>query len=757
MVVDLKLSIWCMNPSLSFQELSRQKPRCYLLTSGTLTPFSSYESELRIPFPIKLENGHIINPQLQILSGILKRGPSGKTLNCSYNNRDDNDVLIDIGNTIVNTCRIVPNGVLVFFPSYATLNRFMEVWSRSDNILKRIAEFKTIVREPNDSKSLKLAINNFITNATKKGAIFLAVCKGKVAEGIDFSDELARAVIMVGIPFPSMSDKRVQVKKSYLNDASARNKNNEVAHLKKGEKLTGKEWYFMQGMRATNQAIGRVIRHKFDYGIVLLLDERFDWPIYKQQISEWIRGTLQTFEFFGNAYSNIAKFFKEKPAQISKASKGYLTMATEQTSGNQEISHFQEEIPPPVLETKEVGLPLNLFKSAKEKLREDSMGSKYREESESKTRSMRELSFEKCEDSRSMLLVEEDNNSKSMSVHDFLGLGLSKTVPRTPEHKMPPIQEMVEETPLTHKNANAVKDFKTEIPVLGEPVQGNEGVQSAFPRIVKEITSKAPIVIEDTEQVQQQQQKSARTNRLLIKYIQAKHSDETPTPLKTPPGSNLRPSKLSANQESEIKSSFVVEPNQQVSNQLPNMPSRSNLIQKPLFQNSFKFAPSLLPRDKKDGQQSQEKSLAAEMLAEVDERMKNIPSGFMNMRDKQRNVGFLPKKQLNRIYSDLDKCGKPHGENSEGFAEIIDLSIGEESIGANSVPVPLKRPTINSQEEDKMTCVICYEKKKDIMASKCGHVACDKCWDEWLTHKLECPVCKGRTRKKYLTRVHLNL
>ena len=38
----------------------------------------------------------------------------------------------------------------------------------------------------------------------KKGALLLCVFRGRFSEGINFSDELARAVVVVGVPFPSM-------------------------------------------------------------------------------------------------------------------------------------------------------------------------------------------------------------------------------------------------------------------------------------------------------------------------------------------------------------------------------------------------------------------------------------------------------------------------------------------------------------------------------------------------------------------------
>ena len=35
-------------------------------------------------------------------------------------------------------------------------------------------------------------------------------------------------------------------------------------------------------------------------------------------------------------------------------------------------------------------------------------------------------------------------------------------------------------------------------------------------------------------------------------------------------------------------------------------------------------------------------------------------------------------------------------------------------------------------------CCICYE-KTNLSISKCKHIACGDCWDNWLSKYLECP------------------
>ena len=82
------------------------------------------------------------------------------------------------------------------------------------------------------------------------GALMMAVCRGKVSEGLDFADDNARAVICLGIPFPNIKDVQVDLKRKY----------NDGRRVADKDILSGKEWYEIQAFRALNQALGRYVR-----------------------------------------------------------------------------------------------------------------------------------------------------------------------------------------------------------------------------------------------------------------------------------------------------------------------------------------------------------------------------------------------------------------------------------------------------------------------------------------------------------------
>uniref|UniRef100_A0A7N0VD81 Regulator of telomere elongation helicase 1 homolog n=1 Tax=Kalanchoe fedtschenkoi TaxID=63787 RepID=A0A7N0VD81_KALFE len=308
------LSWWCFNPGIAMEEFSQMGVGSIILTSGTLSPMNSFAQELKIDFPIRLENPHVISPS-QIWVGVVPVGPSGCSFNSSYRNRDTKEYKQELGNAIVNFARIVPDGVLVFFPSYYLLDQCVGFWKNgsttgsatSSSIWERICRHKQPVVEPRQSSLFSAAINDYMTklrDSTRSGAIFFAVCRGKVSEGLDFADQAGRAVIITGMPFATLTDPKVRLKREYLD---------EQAHtqMAPSQALTGEEWYNQQASRAVNQAVGRVIRHRHDYGAIIFCDERFAQSNRQSQTSLWIRPHIECHSRFGDVVFSLTRFFRE--------------------------------------------------------------------------------------------------------------------------------------------------------------------------------------------------------------------------------------------------------------------------------------------------------------------------------------------------------------------------------------------------------------------------------------------------------------
>ncbi|KAK7488471.1 hypothetical protein BaRGS_00020256 [Batillaria attramentaria] len=312
------LSYWCFSPGYSMKDLMAHGVKSIILTSGTLSPISSFTMEMQVPFPVRLENPHVIQKH-QVWVGTLGCGPDGATLNSNYQNRFTETYQASLGNSIVNFARVVPNGLLVFFPSYPVMEKCVEYW-QSSNVWQRILAYKPVIVEPRGKDAFVQAIDDFyekINDPKLNGAVFMAVCRGKVSEGLDFADNNGRAVVITGLPFPPMLDPRVVLKMQHLDSLQAK---------AKGQSLTGQQWYRQQATRAVNQAIGRVIRHKDDFGAIMLCDTRFSSPESVNQLPVWVRPYAKKYTNFGLAVRDMLGFFKvaEKtlPVPQTKQAKG---------------------------------------------------------------------------------------------------------------------------------------------------------------------------------------------------------------------------------------------------------------------------------------------------------------------------------------------------------------------------------------------------------------------------------------------------
>ncbi|KTF74778.1 hypothetical protein cypCar_00040395 [Cyprinus carpio] len=298
------LSYWCFSPGFSMQELLRQEVRSIILTSGTLSPLSSFTCEMQIPFPVSLENPHVIQRD-QIFVSVIEKGPDGVQLSTAFNRRFVPENMSSMGNTLVNLARVVPHGLLVFFPSYPVMDKTLEFW-RANGHADRIENVKPMFVETRGKGTFTEVIDGYydkVNDPNSNGGSFFAVCRGKASEGLDFADTYGRGVVITGLPFPPRMDPRVVLKMQYL-DEMCKNKISGVKYL------SGQEWYRQQASRAVNQAIGRVIRHREDYGAIFLCDHRFKGTEARNQLPSWVRPYVKIYDGFGTMVRDAAQFFR---------------------------------------------------------------------------------------------------------------------------------------------------------------------------------------------------------------------------------------------------------------------------------------------------------------------------------------------------------------------------------------------------------------------------------------------------------------
>ncbi|KAG7384281.1 Fanconi anemia group J protein [Phytophthora pseudosyringae] len=324
---ELKMCIWCLNAAVAFSDIASQA-RSVILTSGTLSPMESFAGELGVDFPIRLEANHVVNMRKQVFIGAVMNGPGNVDLQSTYNNQQDPRYQDSMGQLLLQYSQAVPGGILMFFPSYSLLNKLTARWKKT-KLWGEVEQFKAMYSEPrNAGKDFDALLEDYKDTITKcskalasdddkgkeasenrTGAVFLAVYRGKVSEGIDFSNDNARAVLCVGIPFPSVKELQVSLKRKYQDEKSRMNMKLVNGHI----------WYNLQAFRALNQALGRCIRHRQDYGAIMLLDSRHRFNKHTKSLSKWMRPFIQEFEHSQMCVPMFSDFFERNRMELPQA------------------------------------------------------------------------------------------------------------------------------------------------------------------------------------------------------------------------------------------------------------------------------------------------------------------------------------------------------------------------------------------------------------------------------------------------------
>lgn len=291
-----------LEPAESFQSILNSA-RCVILAGGTMQPVSDLLNNLFMAIPkeeISLFSCNHVIPDENLRVYI----PQDAQFEFTFEKRQSLSLikggLFDFYLTLAKN---VPTsgGIVGFFPSYQYLEYVYNIWKR-EGLLTKLDEVRKIFCESKGNEDPLPAYTAAVSKG--QGALLLAVVGGKLSEGINFQDDLCRAVVMTGLPFPNVFSGELLIKTRHLE-----NKIISSGGTTKDAKQATRDFYETICMKAVNQSIGRAIRHANDYSLIFLLDKRYANPEINKKLSQWVRRRLQSQSTVSEIIRDTRSFF----------------------------------------------------------------------------------------------------------------------------------------------------------------------------------------------------------------------------------------------------------------------------------------------------------------------------------------------------------------------------------------------------------------------------------------------------------------
>lgn len=299
-IPDPVLQLSCHDASLAIKPVF-DRFQSVVITSGTLSPIDLYPRLLNF-HPVVSRSFKMSLTRDCICPMVLTRGSDQLPVSTKFDMRSDPGVVRNYGKLLVEMVSIVPDGIVCFFVSYSYMDGIINTWNES-GLLKEIMQHKLVFIETQDVVETTLALDNYRRACDcGRGAVFFSVARGKVAEGIDFDRHYGRLVIMFGVPFQYTLSKILLARLEYLRD---------TFQIKEGDFLT------FDALRQAAQCVGRVIRSKADYGMMIFADKRYSRHDKRSKLPGWILSHLRDahLNLSTDMALHIAREFLRKMAQ----------------------------------------------------------------------------------------------------------------------------------------------------------------------------------------------------------------------------------------------------------------------------------------------------------------------------------------------------------------------------------------------------------------------------------------------------------
>ncbi|KAH0388007.1 ATP-dependent RNA helicase CHL1, partial [Aureobasidium melanogenum] len=308
-----KVKYMLLDPSEHFRDIV-EEARAVILAGGTMSPMSDYTAQL-FPYLDKtrittLSCGHVI-PTTNLFVSPVVTSQNNTEFNFSFSSRNLASTITALGDSILKLLPAIPHGCVAFFPSYSYLDQVAAQWQKT-GLWTKMQKAKTIFKETQQTGTEDTL--NAYTTAVKTlptGALLLAVIGGRLSEGINFSDELGRCVMVIGLPYANPNTAEQKAKIKYVEEKAVASS--------AGGTAAARDFADNTCMRAVNQAIGRAVRHKNDWSAILLFDTRYMQKRIQDRLPGWIKASLgQTARTgFTDVEAGLKRFYAGKAREAA--------------------------------------------------------------------------------------------------------------------------------------------------------------------------------------------------------------------------------------------------------------------------------------------------------------------------------------------------------------------------------------------------------------------------------------------------------
>ena len=322
------LHFTCLDASIAIKPVF-ERFSSVIITSGTISPLEMYPKMLN--FSTVLQESYPMSlARRSFLPLIVTRGSDQQTVSSGFQIRSDLGVVRNYGSLLYEFAKITPDGIVVFFPSYLYMEQIISMWQGA-GILDQIWNYKLILVETPDAQETSLALETYRSACDSgKGAILLCVARGKVSEGIDFDHHYGRTVLCMGAPFQYTESRILKARLEFLRE---------------NYRIKETDFLSFDAMRHAAQCLGRVLRGKDDYGIMVLADRRFQRK--KSQLPRWIADAMtdgETGLSTDMAVGMAKKFLRSIAQPLPKSSRETTAGKGKDSWSLKELESFQKEM-----------------------------------------------------------------------------------------------------------------------------------------------------------------------------------------------------------------------------------------------------------------------------------------------------------------------------------------------------------------------------------------------------------------------------